>query len=322
MQRLKPIIITPGEPAGIGPDILVKLAGHKFPIPVVGIADKNMLEQRAAGLDLKIDLPEYQAEAPAPFSIIHQPLAEICQPGQPNVANSGCALSALDLAIDGCLNGEFSALVTGPINKALINQHGINFNGHTDYLAEKSGVEKAVMLFTLGEKRLALVTTHIPLAEVPAAITEENLTVTIHIINHALQNLFQIKHPKLLITGLNPHAGEQGCIGGEEINIIEPTLNKLRQQNIDIIGPVSADTVFKWAEKNPVDVIITLFHDQGLPVFKTLGFGKLVNVTLGLPFIRTSVDHGSAFDLAGNKNADESSLVSAVQLAIKLTEPL
>lgn len=317
---MKPVVITSGEPAGIGPDILLRLTQRTLPTPLVAIIDRDLLAQRAAQLGIKHSLPEYDEHTSAqpPLSIIHLPLATACQPGIVHTANAAYVIKMITLAVQGCLNNTFSALVTAPVNKAVINDAGINFSGHTELLTELTKVDQAVMLMANKNLRIALLTTHIPLAEVPAAITTEKLTRAIEIIAADLKNKFAIKNPRILVCGLNPHAGENGHLGKEEITVIHPTLKTLRTRGFDLIGPVAADTAFTPARLQHVDVVLTLYHDQGLPVIKAQGFSETVNVTLGLPIIRTSVDHGTALELAGSGKADDSSLLAAVAMAMEL----
>lgn len=317
----RPLVITVGEPAGVGPDIAVKITQETaFQHPLVILGDARVLKERANQLKLGWNIPLYNKKSTPAFSLLDWPLPYVTQAGKPDTRNNSAVLAGLDRAIQGCLNQEFAALVTGPINKAVMHQTQSDFCGHTEYLAKATKVETTVMLFTYKQWRLALLTTHVPLKDVASLITEERLTKTLQILQHDLKTQFNIKAPKILVTGLNPHAGDQGAIGREEIEIIEPTLKKLRLLGFDLVGPVSADTLFQFCKKNPVDAILSLYHDQSLPVLKTLGFGELVNVTLGLPFIRTSVDHGTAFDIAGTEAADATGLFSAVQLAIQLVE--
>lgn len=316
-----PIAITLGDPAGVGPDILLKLASHEqFSEPLVVIADRDLISGRSQQINIPIDLPDFDPTQCEKISIIHIPLKKKCTAGKPNPANSEYVLQTLHFAATGCLRGDFSALVTGPINKAVINQAGVNFSGHTEYLAELTNAKKAVMMFTYQQLRLALLTTHIPLSKVHAYITRENIIATVEIIHHNLKKYFNVPHPKIAVTGLNPHAGENGYLGIEEITIIEPAINELRERNFSLIGPLSADTIFHATSPDTVDCILSLYHDQSLPVIKTLGFGEVVNVTLGLPIIRTSVDHGTAFDLAGTGLANAISLVHAIRLAVDMVQ--
>lgn len=300
-----PIAVTVGEPSGIGPDILVKLAAkHRFKAPLVFVANRELLEQRARQIGENFNLPDFDSNKPSPISLL-------------DVAhNNEFVLETLKIATAGCLAGKFSAMVTAPVNKAIIQKNGVAFSGHTEYLAQLTDTAKAVMLFVYRQVRLALLTTHIPLNTVASHITPEKITRTLQILHRSLIQQFTIANPKILVTGLNPHAGEQGCLGTEEQEIIIPTIDKLRQQGLNISDPVAADTAL---QREGFDAILSMYHDQLLPAIKTLGFGEVVNVTLGLPFIRTSVDHGTACELAGTGKANESSLVSAINLAITLS---
>lgn len=239
-------------------------------------------------------------------------------PGRPDIANAGHVLETLKTAIHGCLDGEFDAMVTGPVHKATINQAGYPFSGHTEYIAAECGDAYPVMMLVSRELRVALVTTHIPLADVSARITAERLEQTLTIVNEDLYRKFGIDKPRLLICGLNPHAGEEGFLGREEIEIMTPVLEKLRKSGLDLIGPVPADTAFTPASLQNIDCIVAMYHDQGLPALKARGFGETVNITLGLPVIRTSVDHGTAFSLAGSGKADPGSLRAAIDCALQL----
>ncbi len=303
-----PIAITVGEPTGIGPDILIKLATrHRFAHPIVLLANRDLLQERAKQLDENLNLSDFNPEKSAAFSLIN------CDKD---------VIAVLEKAVSGCVSKQFSAMVTAPVNKALINERGINFSGHTEYLAALTNTPQAVMLFVYGNLRLALLTTHIPLSQVSTALTREKLIANLRVLRDGLIERFGIIHPKIVVTGLNPHAGEQGHLGKEEQTVIIPTLEALRRQGFDLIGPIPADTALQAAEKYNADAIASMYHDQLLPAIKALGFGRVVNVTLGLPIIRTSVDHGTAIELAGTGKADESSLVSATELAIQLIPPL
>ena len=316
---MKPIAISVGEPAGIGPELILKLIEMPFTRPVIAITDKRLIKQRAKLLGQNIDLPLYQKQSDLPpFSILDLPFPTLCEAGRPDINNSPKIIEQIERAATGCLHNEFAAMVTGPINKNLINQAGIPFSGHTEYLAKITQAKKPVMMFVTDHWRLMTLTTHIPLSAVPQSITQENIISSIKLANTSLIDQFGIPNPKILVTGLNPHAGENGCFGQEEQTVIEPALNELRQQNLNIIGPVSADSAFQLAQKHAADLIVTMYHDQGLGVIKTLSFGKIVNITLGLPIIRSSVDHGTAFDIAGTGQANADSLINALQLAIKL----
>lgn len=318
------IALTPGEPAGIGPDITLMLAQTPHAAEIVVIADANLLKQRAKMLGLPITLQNYQPEeAPqaqqaSTLTICHVPLAAPCKPGELNPTNAPYVLQTLERATAGCLQKEFDALVTAPIQKSVINDAGIPFSGHTEWLAARSGNVPVVMMLACENLRVALATTHIPLREVPTHITEANLIRTITLLQHDLQKYFNIAAPHILIAGLNPHAGEMGHLGREEVDIIIPTLEKLRTQGFHLQGPLPADTLFTPKYLHNADAVLAMYHDQGLPVLKSQGFGHAVNITLGLPFLRTSVDHGTALDLAGTGKASASSLEAAFELALRV----
>jgi len=320
------IAVTPGEPAGIGPDLIVTLAQSKLQHEVVAIADPDMLRARAALLKLPLKIRVINFfEAPSPsaageLAVLPIYLHEAVEPGKLNIANARYILKTLDAAIEGCSNHSFSALVTGPVHKSVINDAGIAFSGHTEYLADKTATEKVVMMLATEGLRVALATTHLPLKDVSAAINEKELIQVITILHRDLQLQFGIAQPKIYVCGLNPHAGEGGHLGREEIEIIEPTLNKLRAQGINLIGPLPADTLFTPKYLDHADAVLAMYHDQGLPVLKYKGFGHAVNITLGLPIIRTSVDHGTALDLAGTGKADLGSLRTALQYALDMVE--
>ena len=322
IQQIPRIAITPGEPAGIGPDIVVQLAQHTHDAELVVIADPDLLQQRARLLNLPLTLAEYdpqqlpQRQRPGTLFVYPQPLKVACTPGQLNFLNSEYVINTLDVAIEKCLHKEFHALVTGPIHKGVINQAGIAFSGHTEWLAQRCGDIPVVMMLATDQLRVALVTTHVPLRQVADEITAEKIEQTIHILHHALQDHFNIAHPHILVAGLNPHAGEDGYLGREEIEIITPVLNKLREQSFKLEGPLPADTLFTPKYLARADAVLAMYHDQGLPVLKYQGFGKAVNITLGLPFLRTSVDHGTALELAGTGKALVGSLEQAVRVTI------
>ncbi|MFA0810899.1 4-hydroxythreonine-4-phosphate dehydrogenase PdxA [Microbulbifer epialgicus] len=320
------IALTPGEPAGIGPELAVKVAQQGSAAQVVSIVDPTLLYQTAANVKLPLQLLPFSQDAPPSSTppgslyIKEAPMAAEAQPGVLNPANSPYVLKTLEMAAQGCLEGSFDALVTGPVHKGVINDAGIPFSGHTEFFADQAGVERVVMMLTAEELRVALVTTHLPLKEVSSAITENRLIQIIHILHHSLTKQFRISAPRIGVCGLNPHAGEGGHLGREEIEIIAPTLEKLRAQGIQCIGPLPADTLFTPPQLARCDAILAMYHDQGLPVLKFKGFGKAVNITLGLPFIRTSVDHGTALDLAGSGQADSGSLEAALSQAIELAK--
>ena len=315
------IAITPGEPAGIGPDLVVQAAQRERQMPWLVIADKNMLAARAQLLQLPLTLDDnLQSPSllPGHLTVLHTPLANTVIPGQLDAANVPGVMAALDAAIAGCMRGDYSALLTGPIQKSVVNDAGIAFSGHTEYLAEKSGVEDVVMLLMTDAMRVALATTHLPLAQVSNALTQPLLERRLHILNNTLRQQFAVAQPRILVAGLNPHAGEGGHLGSEEINVIQPVCEHLRSQGMDLVGPLPADTLFTPKYLQHADAVMSMFHDQGLPVLKYSGFGQAVNVTLGLPFIRTSVDHGTALDIAGSGDADLGSFLAALTVASEL----
>ncbi|MGI8739111.1 MAG: 4-hydroxythreonine-4-phosphate dehydrogenase PdxA [Gammaproteobacteria bacterium] len=319
------IAITPGEPAGIGPDIVLDIAARERSAELVVIADPTVLRDRARQLGVAVDLAPFdrhqarQAARPGQLKIVSVPTRVPARPGKLNPANAEYVLETLRRAVDGCLRGEFDAVVTGPVQKSVINDAGIAFTGHTELLAERTGGFPVMMLVT-GVLRVALATTHLPLAEVSQMITRTRLRRVIRVLDHDLRKRFGIEHPRIKVCGLNPHAGEQGHLGREEIEVIAPVLRELRARGIDLVGPLPADTLFTPANLRDADAALAMFHDQGLPVLKYAGFGRAVNVTLGLPIVRTSVDHGTALDLAGSGRADAGSLEAALGLAIRLCE--
>lgn len=316
-----PLVITAGEPAGIGPDLCVQLAAAPPGIPIVVIVDKHLLQQRAAQLGIALQLRDYvagQATQPNTLSVIHIPLAVSCRAGELDAANSGYVLATLRRAVQGCQAGEFSGIVTAPVHKGIINAAGIPFTGHTEFLAELTDTPLVVMMLVGGGMRVALATTHLALKEVPAAITAPLLEQVLRIIQHDLQRRFGIAQPRILVAGLNPHAGEDGYLGREEIDVMIPVLDRLRAEGMNVSAPLPADTLFTPHRLAQCDCVLTMYHDQGLPVLKHASFGQGVNVTLGLPVIRTSVDHGTALDLAGTGKADSGSLLEAIKLAAEM----
>lgn len=312
IHNVKQIALTLGEPAGIGIDLFLQLSQQmplheNLPENLKVIADRNLLKHRAAQLKMPFQFSDAQ--------IIHIPAAEIDCCGKPSLKNVPYVLNTLDRAINGCLQDEFAAMVTGPVQKLIINEAGIKFSGHTEYLAEKTGVAKTVMCFENSKLRVALATTHVPLQAVPSLITEDLLIETLQIIHAELTNKFKISHPKIAVCGLNPHAGEAGLLGLEEQTVIIPTLKKLANLGIDCSGPFPADSIFHQGQ---FDCILSLYHDQLLPALKYADFYETVNITLGLPFVRTSVDHGTALDLAGTGKGNPASLQCAINTAIRL----
>lgn len=320
------IALTPGEPAGIGPDLIITLAQQAQQHEIVAIADPRLLQARAQQLGFNLQLREINlSDKPRPsvageLAILPVALAEPAVPGKLNVRNAPYILRTLDVAIDGCVAGYFAALVTGPVQKSIINDAGIAFSGHTEYLAEKTHTEKVVMMLATEGLRVALATTHLPLKEVAAAITERELTQITEILHRDMQVQFGIAEPRILVCGLNPHAGEGGHLGREEIEVIEPVLERLRTRGMNLIGPLPADTLFTPKYLDNADAVLAMYHDQGLPVLKYKGFGQAVNITLGLPIIRTSVDHGTALDLAGTGKADLGSLRTALTYALAMVQ--
>ena len=317
------IALTCGEPAGIGPDLSLHVA-HAAPFPdarLVLIGDRAMLQARAAALGLAVTLTDYQsAHAPTPLAVevLHVAAPAPVVAGRLDARNGPYVLRTLDRAIEGCLTGEFAAMVTAPVHKAAINEAGIAFTGHTEYLAEKTGTPRVVMMLVGGGMRVALATTHLALAAVPAAITQESLSATLRILHRDLVRRFGIAAPRIVVAGLNPHAGESGYLGREEIDVIEPVLARLCGEGMQLEGPLPADTLFTRKHLDAADAVLAMYHDQGLPVLKYASFGAGVNVTLGLPLVRTSVDHGTALDLAATGRADPGSLHAAVALAIDI----
>lgn len=326
MASIKRIVVTAGEPAGIGPDLAVALSTRDWPHQVVICADKQLLADRAKQLNINVELLDYQpgiakAHRKGSLEVLHLPLAQPAIAGQLNAENGQYVLNTLEIAAKGCMNGEFDAIVTGPVHKGIINKAGVAFSGHTEFFAEISNTPLVVMMLATEGLRTALVTTHLPLSEVPSAITEERVSSIIDILHHDLVNKFAISQPKIYVCGLNPHAGEDGVLGMEEIDTITPTLNKLRtEKDYKLIGPLPADTIFNQKYLSNADAVLGMYHDQVLPVLKYKGFGRSVNITLGLPFIRTSVDHGTAIDLAGTGNIDFGSFETALVYAIDLVE--
>ena len=319
------IAVTSGEPAGIGPELCLQLAGRGFPARLVVIGDRDLLAERARATAFKPPLVPYDRTKPAPSSgaleVLHVPLARPARAGVLDPANGRAVLDILDRACDGCLSGEFSAMVTAPAHKGVICDAGIPFTGHTEYLAERTGTPKVVMMLVGGSPfclRVALVTTHLPLRDVPDAITPNEVETTLRIVHHDLQKKWGIAAPRILVAGLNPHAGEGGHLGHEEIDVIAPVIERLRAEGVNLVGPLPADTLFTARALEGSDAQVAMYHDQGLAVLKHASFGQGVNVTLGLPIIRTSVDHGTALDLAGTGRADPGSLFEAVALAIDM----
>jgi 4-hydroxythreonine-4-phosphate dehydrogenase len=315
------IALTPGEPAGIGPDLTVMWAQRERALDLVAVADPRLLGERAQRLGLPLELHEEAdaiARAPGHLSVRPVHAAAPFTPGRLDPANAAYVIETLKVACDGCLTGEFEALVTGPVQKSVINDAGIRFVGHTEFFAERCRAPDAVMLLVAGTLRVALATTHVPLALVPSLITKTRLTTVLRVLEQDLRRKFAIDRPRLLVAGLNPHAGEGGHLGREELDVIAPVCATLARQGMRITGPLPADTLFVPRYLADADAVLAMYHDQGLPVLKHVGFGNAVNVTLGLPIVRTSVDHGTALDLAGTGRIDAGSFDAAVALARRL----
>ena len=318
MNNPAPLVLTAGEPAGIGPDLCVMLSRQSLDGRIVVLADRDVLQQRAERLAMSFDVPKYVAGGEAHLSLLHLPASTPVTPGVLDPANSSYVLATLERAIAGCLNGEFAGMVTGPVHKGVINDAGIAFTGHTEFLAERTGSAQVVMMLAGGGMRVALATTHLPLRAVADAITPDSLRMTLQILHAALKRDFGILSPRILVAGLNPHAGEGGHLGREEIEVIEPVLQQLRGEGMNLIGPLPADTLFQKKNLATADAVLAMYHDQGLPVLKHASFGEGVNITLGLPIIRTSVDHGTALDLAGTGRVDSGSLKVAIEAALAM----
>ena len=316
------LALTPGEPSGVGPDLLIQLAQEKQQQQIIAFADPDMLAERATMLGLPLNLVEVQddfvSSTPSELAVITVKVAMPVEPGVLNQANAPYVLNCLDAAIASCQEGLCQAMVTGPVQKSIINDAGIKFSGHTEYLAEKTKSDTVVMMLATEELRVALATTHVPLRDVPDAISVELLMPIIDVLYQDLQNKFGIKQPTILVSGLNPHAGEGGHLGHEEINVIAPVIRHYREAGRKIVGPLPADTLFTQKHLMSADAVLVMYHDQGLPVLKYQGFGRAANITLGLPIIRTSVDHGTALDIAGTGCADIGSLHAAIKVAVQM----
>lgn len=317
-----PLYVTSGEPAGIGPDICLSLAERVDERPIVILADLQMLQQRANVLGMDVELIAYQGQAESSLKgqlfVEHVPLAQPVALGQLDPANAAYVLEQLRRSADYAMSGQSVGVATAPVQKSIINEAGIAFSGHTEYYQEFAGVDRVVMMLATKTLRVALATTHLPLRDVPAAITTERLHQVIDILIHDLRTKFKIAAPRILVCGLNPHAGEDGYLGREEIDVINPVLEGYRTQGVNMSLSLPADTLFTPENLKDADAVLAMYHDQGLPVLKSQGFGEAVNITLGLPFIRTSVDHGTALSLAGTGQAKASSLHVAVDLALDL----
>ena len=323
-QPLPRLLITPGEPAGIGPDLVVELAQTAHRAELVAVCDPTLLAARARKLRRPLEIELTDLDQPARrhrsgvLSVLPVKMAVPAKPGVLDPRNARYVLETLRRAAHACLDGRAGALVTGPVQKSVINDAGVPFSGHTEFLAEMTGAEMPVMMLAARGLRVALATTHLPLSEVPDAITRKSLKTVLRVLDHDLRTRFGIRKPRILVCGLNPHAGESGHLGREEIKVITPVLEKLRSQGLHLTGPLPADTLFTPKYLNNADAVLAMYHDQGLPVLKFAGFGEAVNITLGLPIIRTSVDHGTALDLAGSGKADSGSLRAAVSAAMEL----
>ena len=323
MNKLPRIAITPGEPAGIGPDICVKLAQHNFEAELVFIGDPNLLQQRADSLGIPINVVEWNPQqqhmqTSNALQVLPIPVRFPVVAGEINPLNAHYVLEALEYAINGCKDGMFDAMVTGPIQKSAINDAGIPFSGHTEFLAERTSSKLPVMMLATEGLRVALVTTHLPLHKVSETITSQLVEEVAQTLHRDLKRFFGIEHPRITVCGLNPHAGEEGHLGQEEKESIEPALKRLRDLGMSIKGPLPADTLFTPKYLEDADAVLAMYHDQGLPVLKYIGFGNAINITLGLPIVRTSVDHGTALELAGTGKANANSLILATNTAIDI----
>ena len=318
------LILTTGESAGVGPDIVLLAAMHQWNAELVAIGCEATLTERAAQLGISVTFSPYaSARTPAPhragsLPLIDIPLVSTCMPGKPDPANAGHVLSQLELAVSLCQSGECHAMVTAPVHKGVINDAGIPFSGHTEFLGRATDATNPVMLLTTGKLKVALATTHLPLRAVPDAITRESLKRTLDTLHEGLQQYFGIPQPRISVLGLNPHAGENGHLGNEEVSIIRPLCDEMRQSGLALSGPISGDTAFTPERRSETDAYLAMYHDQGLAVIKSEGFSNTVNVTLGLPIIRTSVDHGTALELAGRGQVNIGSMVAAIQQATNM----
>jgi 4-hydroxythreonine-4-phosphate dehydrogenase len=322
VPALPRLAVTAGEPAGVGPELLARLAATPLAADLVAVTDRTLLARAAARCGLAIALHEDDGHGiaerpPGTLRVRHVPLGVPEAPGQPDPRNASHVLATLAEAADGCMAGRYAAVVTAPLQKASINEAGIPFSGHTEFFARRAGAD-VVMMLASPELRVALATTHLPLAAVPAAITREALERVLRIVHAELRAKFGIAEPRIAVLGLNPHAGENGHLGREELDVVVPLLDALRAEGLHLLGPLPADTAFVPAQRARYDAVLAMYHDQALPVLKSEAFDRTVNLTLGLPFIRTSVDHGTALDLAGTGRADPASLVAATRLAMSL----
>ncbi len=324
------IIIVGGEPAGIGPDILLQAAATALPHGIVAIGDRAVLESRAELLGLAVEVTDYSDHSdtgadsqlarhrPGILPLLHQPCKNKVAVGAPHARTAEYVVNCIETAADLCLAKQFDAMTTCPVNKAVLNQAGLAFRGHTEWIAARCQAPTPVMMLANRSLRVCLLSNHVPLTEVAAQVTAPRLRQIIPVILHGLRDLFHINNPRLGVCGLNPHAGEGGYLGTEEVEIIAPTVAALRAQGVNVVGPMPADTAFTRQNSAAFDALLAMYHDQGLPVIKHAGFGETVNITLGLPIIRTSVDHGTAAELAGTRQADPASLIAAIKLAGEL----
>ena len=324
MSNCPRVALTAGEPAGIGPELCVQIAQSQHQCELVVVADPALLRQRADSLGLSVKFEQVDLTQPAtiaPAGVVRYLPVELVvasQAGTLDSQNATYVLNTLQTAVDGCLSGQFAAMVTAPVHKGIINEANITFTGHTEFLADGADVEKVVMMLATPSLRVALATTHLPLTAVSAAISHQSLSQIITILNQSMKEQFGISQPRIAVCGLNPHAGEDGHLGREEIEVISPVIEHFQQQGLAISGPWPADTIFVEDNLHNFDVVLAMYHDQGLPVLKHQGFGTAVNITLGLPFIRTSVDHGTALDLAGTGQAKITSLQAAIEMALDM----
>jgi 4-hydroxythreonine-4-phosphate dehydrogenase len=315
------VAVTSGEPAGVGPDLCLQLARGPLPCELICLADRELLHARARLLDLNVNLWDYEPaqpvrpHTPGTLGVLHVPLAAPAEPGRLDTRNAAAVLAMLDRAAQGTVSGEFAAMVTAPVQKSIIIEAGFAFTGHTEYLAQRCGAPLPVMMLASGNMRVALATTHLPLASVAQAITGRLLLQVLTILDMDLKRWWGVTKPRIAVCGLNPHAGESGHLGREELTIIAPAVKQMRERGLDVSGPFPADTIFVPRLMTGYDAVLAMYHDQGLPVIKHAHFDEAVNVTLGLPIIRTSVDHGTALDLAGTGHADVASLAAAVRMA-------
>ncbi|HET8700774.1 MAG TPA: 4-hydroxythreonine-4-phosphate dehydrogenase PdxA [Nitrococcus sp.] len=322
-ERYPRIALTTGEPAGIGPDLTAMLAQKPTACQLVAVGDPELLEQRAKAIGLPLQTQCFQPGAAADphngrLSVLPVKLRAAVTPGQLVPANAHYVLETLERAGRGCLDGIFDAVVTAPVHKGIINQAGMKFSGHTEFFAELTGAAQPVMMLMAGRLRVALVTTHLPLRDIAEAVTPQRLEQVARMLEQELRMRFGIRQPRILVAGLNPHAGEHGHLGREEIEVIQPVLERLRADGLQFEGPLPADTLFTPHRLEAADAVLAMYHDQGLPVLKYAGFGRAVNITLGLPIVRTSVDHGTALDLAGTGRAESGSLREALRIASEL----